>query len=78
MQLAEELMQVHNGHSDEGPTTFSEAATELRNLQSQRDELLETIKYAYNYAVDHDDRYPFDWALYCEMLYMAIKKVEQN
>ena len=32
MWLADELMQAHKGHADEGPTSFSEAATELRRL----------------------------------------------
>lgn len=32
MRLADELMQAHKGHADEGPTSFSEAATELRRL----------------------------------------------
>lgn len=32
LALADELMQAHDGHSDEGPTTFSEAAIELRYL----------------------------------------------
>lgn len=57
---------------------LKEVDSELSIIQERCDELLETIKYAYNYAVDHDDRWPFDWALYCEMLYRAIKKVEQN
>lgn len=32
LRLADELMQAHKGHADEGPTSFSEAATELRRL----------------------------------------------
>ena len=34
MRLADELMQAHKGHADEGPTSFSEAATELRTMQA--------------------------------------------
>lgn len=32
LRLVDELIDAHNGHSDEGPTTFSEAADELRHL----------------------------------------------
>ena len=33
--LADELMQTHKGHADEGPTSFSEAAHELRTMQAR-------------------------------------------
>ena len=32
LRLAKELVSVHQGHADEGPSTFSEAADELRRL----------------------------------------------
>ena len=32
LRLAKELVLVHQGHADEGPSTFSEAAAELRRL----------------------------------------------
>ena len=32
LRLAKELVSVHQGHADEGPSTFSEAAAELRRL----------------------------------------------
>ena len=32
LRLAKELVLVHQGHADEGPSTFSEAAVELRRL----------------------------------------------
>ena len=35
LRLAEDLIQVHNGHADEGPSSFSEAAAELRRLHAQ-------------------------------------------
>ena len=35
LRLADELMQAHKGHADEGPTSFSEAATELRTMQAR-------------------------------------------
>lgn len=41
-RLADELDVVHNGHADEGPSTFSEAAIELRRLsaiEQERDQL---------------------------------------
>jgi hypothetical protein len=34
-ELINELMQVHNGHADEGTSTFSEAAQRLRELDEQ-------------------------------------------
>ena len=43
-ELAEELMAVHKGHSDEGPTAFSEAATEMIRLEEITAELLEALK----------------------------------
>lgn len=38
-ELADELMQVHNGHSDEGATTFSDAAELLRTQAARIAEL---------------------------------------
>ena len=32
LRLAKELVSVHQGHADEGPSTFSEAAVELSRL----------------------------------------------
>jgi hypothetical protein len=32
LRLAKELVSVHQGHADEGPSTFSEAAVELCRL----------------------------------------------
>lgn len=40
LRLADELMQAHKGHADEGPTSFSEAASELRRLQDQNESLV--------------------------------------
>jgi len=37
--LAKELEEVHSGHADEGPSTFSMAAAELRRLQDRVIEL---------------------------------------
>jgi len=34
-RLATSLMEAHNGHSDEGMSTFSEAADELRRLEAE-------------------------------------------
>lgn len=34
LRLAKELVSVHKGHADEGPSTFSEAAAELRRLHA--------------------------------------------
>lgn len=34
-ELIEQLMQAHNGHADEGASTFSEAAQRLRELEAQ-------------------------------------------
>ena len=39
LRLADELMQTHKGHADEGPTSFSEAAHELRTMQARIAEL---------------------------------------
>jgi len=38
----------------------------------QRDIAVFALKAAYTKAVNRDEREPFDWAIYCEMLYMAI------
>jgi hypothetical protein len=35
LRLAKELVSVHQGHADEGPSTFSEAAAELRRLHEE-------------------------------------------
>ena len=38
-RLAESLEEVHCGHANEGPTTFSEAAAELRRLEAECERL---------------------------------------
>ena len=38
-ELAKELEEVHRGHADEGPSTFSMAADELRRLAARVAEL---------------------------------------
>lgn len=48
LRLAEELTIVHNGHADEGPSTFSEAAAELR----AQHELVQTLTAALKNYVD--------------------------
>lgn len=46
-RLADDLMTAHNGHSDEGPSTFSEAASELRRQHARIAELeAELVKEA--------------------------------
>jgi len=60
-------------------TTFANIAAELRRLHEVNQELVEKLKWAYRYALDHaDQEYPFDWAIYCEALYQAIVKAEGN
>ena len=44
LRLAKELVLVHQGHADEGPSTFSEAAAELRRLHSVNAELLAVLQ----------------------------------
>lgn len=39
LRLADELMECHNGHVDEGPSSFSEAAAELRRLHAEVERL---------------------------------------
>ena len=66
-QLAKELMAAHNGHSDEGPTAFSEAAaqllvqqTEIKRLTAalaERDAKLATLEKQEYCAILHDDGY---------------------
>ena len=45
-----------------------------QKLETVNAELLEALNWAYNEAVDHNDSLPFDWAIYCEALYMVITK----
>ncbi len=49
-------------------------AAERQELETVNAELLEALNWAYNEAVDQDDSLPFDWAIYCEALYMVITK----
>jgi hypothetical protein len=44
LHLAKELVLVHKGHADEGPSIFSEAAAELRRLHSVNADLLQALK----------------------------------
>ena len=50
------------------------AGDELLRLEAANAELLDALNFAYTQATKHDERLPFDWALYCEALHMAIKK----
>ena len=43
LRLAKELVLVHQGHADEGPSTFSEAAAELRRLHHTNGVLLNAL-----------------------------------
>jgi hypothetical protein len=43
LRLAKELVSVHKGHADEGPSTFSEAAAELRRLHEANQAMLEAL-----------------------------------
>ena len=52
----------------------NKAIDELRRLEAANAELLEALNFAYTQATKHDERLPFDWALYCEALHIAIKK----
>ena len=49
-ELAQELMITHKSHSDEGPTAFSEAATEMIRLEEINTELLEALDNLARYA----------------------------
>ena len=52
LRLAKELVSVHKGHADEGPSTFSEAAAELRRLHEANQAMLEALKIAEKQLVD--------------------------
>ena len=78
-QRIAELLEVEATVGDMGrkPDPNSnkrKAAAELRRLEAANAELLEALNWAYNQTTKHDERLPFDWALYCEALHMAIKK----
>jgi len=45
LRLAKELVSVHQGHADEGPSTFSEAAAELRRLYEANQSMLEALHW---------------------------------
>lgn len=51
---------------------------QLKQVKAQRDDLLETLESAYNIAVEHDGLFPFDWAVYCEMLHAAIVRAKSG
>jgi hypothetical protein len=56
LRLADDLMEVHRGHADEGPSTFSDAATELRRLHTENEALRETLAVMLrDYVAVHDD-----------------------
>ena len=55
---------------------FDDWGKRISELTKQRDELFETLETAYDVTVNHDDRLPFDWAVYCEMLYQSISSVK--
>jgi hypothetical protein len=52
LRLAKELVSVHRGHADEGPSTFSEAASELRRLHLANAYLLEALKNCMEWMED--------------------------
>lgn len=66
---AKEAMEKLGIKHDTFPAMFA-------SLIRQRDLAVEVLKTAYEVATNHDDRLPFDWAVYCEMLWQAIKESE--
>ena len=57
IELAKELMIVHNGHADEGPSTMSDAAAMLRQ-QAERIDALKADAERYQWwvtQVEHKD-----------------------
>ncbi len=44
LRLAKELVLVHQGHADEGPSTFSEAAAELRRVHAVNAQMLKALQ----------------------------------
>lgn len=66
----ERLRLFDNLAKEYGLSVFAD----ITELTAQRDEALSAIEFAYKVAVEHDDRIPFDWGMYCEMLHGAIAK----
>jgi len=48
LKLADDLMEAHRGHADEGPSTFSDAAAELRRLHAENEALREALQEMYH------------------------------
>jgi hypothetical protein len=73
LRLAKELVLVHQGHADEGPSTFSEAAAELRRLNSVNADLLAVLQELCDMADDGD---VVSWAAEWDKARAAIAKAK--
>lgn len=65
-------------HVEAQQNIINELTAERDALKQQRDELVAAVEVAYKVASEHDDRLPFDWSVYCEMLYQAIASVKEK
>ena len=63
--LIKELMLAHNGHADEGLSTFSEAAQRLRELDKPDCEWLNEYTAADRYTIGCNKVKNMPWSLYC-------------
>lgn len=70
----DDLLEAHRI----GCEDLVERHNRIAELRQQRDELMAVVEMAYKVASQHDDRLPFDWAVYCEMLYQAIASVKEK
>lgn len=79
---ADEILRPHVKELEKERDSYKDAAEYNKrradDAESQRDELLEVVEAAYKVASEHDDRLPFDWAVYCEMLYQTITSVKEK
>ena len=71
---AEKVKELSDEHRRATLIRYEQTAEIIR----QRDLAVDVLKTAYEVGTNHDDRLPFDWAVYCEMRWQGIKESEEN
>lgn len=58
------------------PPTVLELLDALDKAEKDRAELLDVVSSTYSMIVEHDDLFPFDFAVICEMLHASMEQMK--
>lgn len=80
LEAADKRIAELEAERDERPSAadYGELNERFNAVEHKLSVAREALKSAYNTATDHDDREPFDWAVYCEMLYQTLAQIGEK